>query len=164
MTFKADTRRVMMFRQDLTNIPHYPLPSPYTIGWYKDGDEQQWLVIKAASDQFHTADLAYFWQTYGEHQALLAQRQVYLYDGAGKAVGTVTAWFETLAGQRYGKVNWMLLAPEVQGTWFGQAPPFPDLSAFARISPLLCPPLYFDRPDSGHQLVSPVWICPVNSE
>ena len=104
-----------MFRQDLANIPHYPLPSPYTIGWYKEGDEQQWLAIKAESDQLHTADLAYFWQTYGEHQALLSQRHVYLYDGSGKAVGTVTAWFETLAGQRYGKVNWMLLAPEVQG-------------------------------------------------
>jgi GNAT superfamily N-acetyltransferase len=115
MTFKAGTRRVMMVRHDLEDIPQYSLPSPYTIGWYKEGDEQHWLAIKAQADRFHTADLAYFWQTYGEHQTWLSQWQVYLYDSAGKAVGTVTAWFETLAGRTYGKINWMLLVPEVQG-------------------------------------------------
>jgi GNAT superfamily N-acetyltransferase len=121
MTFKAETKRVMMLRTDLQNVPHYPLPSPYQTGWYKEGDEHQWLAIKAQSDQFHTADMAYFLQTYSEHRALLAQRQVYLYDAAGKAVGTVTAWFEELAGKTYGKINWMLLVPEVQGIGLSKA-------------------------------------------
>ena len=105
----------MMLRPDLHKLPQHPLPSPYTIGWYKEGDEHQWLAIKAQSDRLHTADLAYFIQTYSEHRALLSQRQMYLYDAGGKAVGTVTAWFEKLAGKTYGKINWMLLVPTVQG-------------------------------------------------
>jgi GNAT superfamily N-acetyltransferase len=121
MTFQPGTKRVMMLRPDLHKIPHHPLPSPYTIDWYKEGDEHQWLAIKAQSDRFHTADLAYFIQTYSEHRALLSQRQMYLYDAGGKAVGTVTAWFEKLAGKTYGKINWMLLAPEVQGLGLSKA-------------------------------------------
>jgi len=121
MAFQPGTKRVMMLRPDLQNIPKHPLHSPYTIGWYKEGDEQQWLEIKAESDQFHTADLDYFLQTYGEHRALLPQRQMYLYDAGGKAVGTVTAWFEKLAGKTYGKINWMLLVPEVQGFGLSKA-------------------------------------------
>jgi len=115
MTFQPGTKRVMMLRPNLQSIPQHFLPSLYTIGWYKEGDEQQWLGIKARSDQFHTADLNYFIQTYAEHRALLPQRQIYLYDAKGTAVGTVTAWFENLAGKTYGKINWMLLVPEVQG-------------------------------------------------
>jgi GNAT superfamily N-acetyltransferase len=114
MTFQSGTKRVMMLRSDLHNIHPHPLPPPYTIGWYKEGDEHHWLEIKGQSDQFHTADLAYFIQTYSEQRALLSQRQMYLYDAAGKAVGTVTAWFENRAGKTYGKINWMLLLPEVQ--------------------------------------------------
>jgi GNAT superfamily N-acetyltransferase len=115
MTFQPGTKRVMMLRPDLHKIPQHPLLSPYTIGWYKEGNEHHWLEIKAQSDRFHTADLSYFTQTYNEHRALLSQRQMYLYDAGGKAVGTVTAWFENLAGKMYGKINWMLLVPKVQG-------------------------------------------------
>ena len=115
MTFQPSTKRVIMLRPHLHNIPQHPLLSSYTIDWYKDGDEYHWLEIKAQSDQFHAADLAYFIQTYGEHRALLPERQIYLYDAAGKPVGTVTAWFEKLAGKTYGKINWMLLVPEAQG-------------------------------------------------
>ena len=111
----------MMLRPDLYKIPQHPLPSPYTIGWYKEGDEHKWLEIKARSDRFHTADLAYFLQTYNEHRAFLAQRQIYLYDAGGKGVGTVTAWFEILSGKRYGKINWMLLVPEAQGLGLSKA-------------------------------------------
>src|SRR6185436_18840371 len=115
MTFQPGTKRVMMLRPDLHKIPQHPLPSSYRIGWYKEGDEHHWLEIKAQSDRFHTADLSYFTQTYNEHRALHSQRQMYLYDAGGKAVGTVTAWFENLAGKTYGKINWMLLVPTVQG-------------------------------------------------
>lgn len=121
MTFQPGTKRVMMLRPDLNNIHPYPLPPPYTIAWYKEGDEQHWLEIKAQSDRFHTADLDYFIQTYRMQRALLSQRQMYLYDAAGKAVGTVTAWFENRAGKTHGKINWMLLLPEVQGLGLSKA-------------------------------------------
>ena len=121
MAFQSETKRVMMLRPDLQNIPQHSLSSPYTIGWYKEGDEHQWLEIKARSGPFHTADLDYFLQTYGEHRDLLPERQMYLYPAEGKAVGTVTAWFERLDGKTYGKINWMLLVPEVQGFGLSKA-------------------------------------------
>jgi GNAT superfamily N-acetyltransferase len=73
------------------------------------------MRIKTASDVHHTAPAGFFAQTYGEHRDLLPQRQAFLCDGRGEAVGTVTAWFEDIRGTRHGKVNWMLLAPSAQG-------------------------------------------------
>jgi GNAT superfamily N-acetyltransferase len=105
----------MMVRPDLHDLPRYALPEPYRIRWHADGDDGRWTEIKTVSDLHHTAPAGFFTQTYGAHRDLLPQRQAFLCDGHGEAVGTVTAWFEELSGTRYGKVNWMLLAPAVQG-------------------------------------------------
>jgi GNAT superfamily N-acetyltransferase len=105
----------MMLRPSLDDFPQYSLPRPFTIRWYQEGDEQHWLAIKASSDQFHHADLTYYQNTYGAHADLLPQRQAFLCDGVAQPIGTTTAWFEDFAGQRYGKVNWVLIVPEAQG-------------------------------------------------
>jgi GNAT superfamily N-acetyltransferase len=107
--------QVIMLRPSLDDFPQYSLPNPFTIRWYQTGDEQHWLAIKARSDHFHQADLAYYQSIYGAHAELLPQRQAFLYDGAGQPIGTTTAWFEDFAGQHYGKVNWVLIVPEAQG-------------------------------------------------
>jgi GNAT superfamily N-acetyltransferase len=113
--------RVTMVRPSLDGVPSLPAPAPYRIRWYAEGDEETWLRIKAASDVYHRAPADFFAQTYGEHRDLLGERQAFLCDGDGKAVGTVTAWFEEIDGLRYGKVNWMLLEPRAQG--FGLSKP-----------------------------------------
>jgi GNAT superfamily N-acetyltransferase len=109
------TDRVMMIRRDLTDLPRFSAPSPYRIRWYGEGDDARWMRIKAASDVVHATPDGYFGQTFGDHRELLPERQLYLCDGAGEAVGTVTAWFEDLDGMRFGKVNWMLITPPAQG-------------------------------------------------
>ena len=110
----------MMLRPDLHKIPQHPLPSPYTIGWYKEGDDINGWRLRPNQICF-IPPISPIYQTYSEHRALLSQRQMYLYDAGGKAFGTVTAWFEKLAGRTYGKINWMLLVPEVQGLGLSKA-------------------------------------------
>jgi GNAT superfamily N-acetyltransferase len=107
--------RVLMVRQHLDDLPRFPVPEPYGIRWYAEGDDDRWMQIKAASDVHHSAPADFFAQTYGRHRELLTQRQAFLCDAAGEAVGTVTAWFEEIDGVRYGKVNWMLISPVAQG-------------------------------------------------
>lgn len=115
MTFKAGTKRVMMIRPTLEAIPAHTFPSGYHIAWYRPGDEQHWLTIKARADAYHEADAGYFWETYGAERDQLPLRQAYLYGPEDGPIGTLTAWFEDLDGRRYGKINWMLLLPEAQG-------------------------------------------------
>lgn len=107
--------QVMMLRRSLDDIPQYALSRPFSIRWFQAGDEQHWLAMKARSDLFHHADLAYYQSTYGDYAHLLPARQAFLCDGAGQPIGTTTAWFENYAGQQYGKVNWVFIVPEAQG-------------------------------------------------
>lgn len=107
--------QVPMLRPSLDDFPHYALPHPFTIRWYRQGDEQHWLAMKARSDHFHQADLTYYRNTYGAHADLLPQRQAFLCDGAAQPIGTATAWFEEFDDQHYGKVNWVFIVPEGQG-------------------------------------------------
>jgi GNAT superfamily N-acetyltransferase len=105
----------MMVRQSLDGFPDYPLPPPYSVRWYQPGDERHWLALKARADRFHQADAAYYQQTYGPWAHLLPERQAFLCDGAGQPIGSTTAWFEDFSDQRYGKINWVFIVPEVQG-------------------------------------------------
>src|SRR5262245_50574199 len=107
--------QIIMIRPSLHDFPHYPLPRPFTVRWYQDGDEQHWLAMKARADHFHQADLAYYQQTYGPYAHLLPDRQAFLCDETSSPIGTTTAWFEDVGGQRFGKVNWVFLVPEAQG-------------------------------------------------
>src|SRR5205823_14626142 len=53
--------------------------------------------------------------TVGTDSALLAQRQCYLIDQAGKVIGTATAWFnDDFDGRRTGRVHWVAIVPEYQ--------------------------------------------------
>jgi GNAT superfamily N-acetyltransferase len=105
----------MMVRPHLDDLPRFNLAEPYRIRWHTDGDDRRWMQIKQVSDRHHAAPPDFFAQTYGEHRDLLTERQAFLCDGTGEAIGTVTAWFEELGGARHGKVNWMLMLPWVQG-------------------------------------------------
>ncbi len=104
-----------MIRQTLDDVPRFQPAAPYRIRWHLEGDDERWMALKAGSDVHHLAPPGFFAQTYGEHRDLLPQRQAFLCAGDGEVVGTVTAWFEDMGGTRHGKVNWMLMAPSVQG-------------------------------------------------
>lgn len=128
MPAEVSRGQIMMLRPSLDGFPDYPLPHPFTLRWYQPGDEQQWLAMKARADHYHRADLDYYQQTYGAHAHLLPDRQVFLCSGAGRSIGTATAWFEDLEGRQYGRVNWVLIIPEAQGCGLAK----PLMSAIVR--------------------------------
>ena len=43
---------VTMIRDDLVHIPQFHLPQGYAIRWYQDGDEDLWLKVQRASEDY----------------------------------------------------------------------------------------------------------------
>ena len=117
--FKKETPQdnlpVRMIRPNLDNIPEYDLPPSYTIRHYQPGDELAWERIHVEADQYNPVTPELFQQQFGQDVKLLAERQFYLCDAAGQAIGTASAWLDIYQGQPYGRVHWVALVPSRQG-------------------------------------------------
>jgi len=105
-----------MIREGLEDIPQFAVPPPLTVRWYRRGDEETWLRIQMAADKYSTFHPRKFEEEFGRDEQLLKQRQCYLCDGEGNEIGTTTAWFnDHYHGQRFGRVHWAAIVPEMQG-------------------------------------------------
>src|SRR5207248_4802613 len=52
---------------------------------------------------------------------LLVERQCYLLNAFGQAIGTGTAWFnDNFEGKSFGRVHWLAILPEFQGRGLGK--------------------------------------------
>jgi len=107
---------VMMVRGDLEGIPHFELPEPYRVRPYRPGDAETWRRIQAASDRFGTFPPEKFARVFGTDESVLAARQLYLCDGEGEAIGTMSAWFgESEEWRDWGRLHWVAVVPKHQG-------------------------------------------------
>jgi GNAT superfamily N-acetyltransferase len=114
--------RVSMVREQLEDLPCFPVPSPFTIRYHAPGDIATWLAIQQAADQYQAVDPALFARAFGTDEAALRERQCFLCDGAGQAVGTATAWFnDDYHGRACGRVHWLAVIPSLQGKGLGKA-------------------------------------------
>src|SRR5262245_43658372 len=108
---------VMMSRDDLENIPQFALPTPYQARCYQPGDEESWLKIQIEADKFSdflTPEL--FAGDFGTDPQILAERQFYLLDQLGAAIGTATGWsYDGYRDPSYGRIHWVAILPEYQG-------------------------------------------------
>jgi GNAT superfamily N-acetyltransferase len=114
----ADSRDVpvRMIRADLENVPPVSVPDGFALKWYVPGDEKDWLRIHRDAEKFLQVTEETFRTEFGNDAALPAQRQCYLADNCGKAVGTASAWFtDDCNGERYGRVHWIAVLPGYQG-------------------------------------------------
>jgi len=113
--------RVSMVREHLEDLPCFPVPSPFTIRYYAPGDSATWLAIQQAAEQYQAVDQALFTRAFGTDEAALRERQCFLCDGAGQAVGTATAWFhDDYHGRACGRVHWVAVIPSLQGKGLGK--------------------------------------------
>ncbi|MBU4200971.1 MAG: GNAT family N-acetyltransferase [Kiritimatiellae bacterium] len=112
---KPDILPVSMVCEKLDNIPQHQLPAPYSLRWFKKGDEKIWFDIQMVICYYKVSpDL--FAQEFGNDFDELSRRQLFLCDAAGKIVGTATAWFNPdYRGRPYGRIHWVGILPEVQG-------------------------------------------------
>jgi GNAT superfamily N-acetyltransferase len=107
---------VTMIRDDLEGIPQFPLPPGYTIRWYQDGDEELWLEIERASEEYIEITHGLFMEWHGDHLSKLKDRMFFLLDPEMKAIGTATAWFlDEYGGKPYGRVGWVAIVPDMRG-------------------------------------------------
>lgn len=91
-------------------------PPPFSIRWYQPGDEDAWVSIWNAADALRRYNRERFEREFGGDAAVLRQRQCYLCDAAGRAVGTATAWYnDDYHGMRWGQIHWVAIIPQMQG-------------------------------------------------
>lgn len=107
---------VDMVRQDLERIPFHPLPPGYSVRWHRPGDRALWVAIWAAAEKRLAITCQLYAKEFGADRALLADRQFFLLDGQGEAVGTATAWFGGPGrGREMGRIHWVAIVPALQG-------------------------------------------------
>src|ERR1700720_4267014 len=105
-----------MLRENLDNVPDFPLPSGFALRWYQSGDEENWFRIQSRADEYNQITPELYQRQFGADQRLLAERQCYLLDSRGAAIGTGTAWFnDDFEGAKFGRVHWVAIVPEFQG-------------------------------------------------
>jgi len=103
---------VKMTRADLEGLPQFELPAPYSLRLYDAGDKANWVTIHELSDDLQIVTPETFDKSFAGDEAGLKQRQYYLCDGNGAAIGTATAWYDDPA---IGRVHWVAIVPAHQG-------------------------------------------------
>jgi len=107
---------VTMTRANLDDIPQYPLPEPYTIRLYREGDEAEFERIWLSADVQGQAYRGLFEKEFRGRIDQVPARMLFLADGRGEPAGTATAWFnDDWEGGRWGVVHWVAIHPAHQG-------------------------------------------------
>jgi GNAT superfamily N-acetyltransferase len=108
---------VWMIRDNLDDLPSFPLPQRFSIRWYQTGDRAIWENIQKRCEydpRPFPQDL--FERGFGANPAALPERMVFLLDKAQRPIGTATAWLdENFDGKLYGRVHWVAIVEEFQG-------------------------------------------------
>lgn len=106
---------IKMTRENLDGVPDCALPAGYSIRWFRPGDKDVWLKIQSLADEYNKVTPGLFDEEFGSDVRVLSERQCFLCDGDGNAVGTASAWFGEHDGQSLGRIHWVAIIPEHQG-------------------------------------------------
>ena len=113
--------KLLMTREDAP-YPVYALPAGYSFRMYHDGMERHWARIESSVGEFPNEDsaLAYFEREFLIDRESLYRRMIFVCDGSGTPVGTITAWYGDLFGDRRGKLHWFAVTPSEQNKGLGR--------------------------------------------
>ena len=106
---------IQMARADLGDIPQYALPEPFHFRLFAPGDAHTWVAVQDAADSLNTIDQALFQRQFGSDLPAMPQRCFFLCNEHGEAIGTATAWYKDVEGERVGLVHWVAIVPDYQG-------------------------------------------------
>jgi GNAT superfamily N-acetyltransferase len=105
-----------MVRSDLEGIPQHALGAPWRLRMYRPGDVANWVRIESAAERYREITPRLFERQFGMDPGELGERQFYLCDEDGEAIGTATAWHSMdEQGENWGRVHWVCIVPEWQG-------------------------------------------------
>ena len=106
-------------RDDLENLPVYPLPEGYRFVFWQPGDERAWLDIEGPAGEFDTDEQGMVkWNKYfAPHTDELGHRMVFIEDAQGRKVATASAYFDVRGkdSRDVGYLHWVAVHPDAQG-------------------------------------------------
>lgn len=110
-------------RENLRDIPDYPLAEGYRIRSYRPGDCKAWVRIwQAASLRgWDWATDETFNNDFGSDLKSMPKRCLFVVTDDGTEVATTTAWHQRVRGVRWGQVHWFATVPDHQGRGLGKA-------------------------------------------
>ena len=107
---------VSMIRDNLDDIPQFPVPPGFSIRWFREGDESIWHEIQSVSELHLEITPDLFAKEFGSDKSILGERQFFLFDGRQRSIGTATAWSDnSYRGLEHGRVGWVAVVPEMRG-------------------------------------------------
>jgi GNAT superfamily N-acetyltransferase len=110
------SEELYMVREDLDDLPAFPLPPGFSIGWHQPGDEQAWVELQAPFYGPGAITLDTFYKWFGTDLDAHSHRIAYLVDPTGRMVGTAAAWtYDGFRGPEWGRVHWVAVAGDHQG-------------------------------------------------
>ena len=105
-----------MIRPSLADFPRYALPPGYHFRAYQPGDDRIWTEIQMAAEPFIKFDDTMFSREFGDRLAALADRMFFIETDAGRAVGSITAWWDDdwRNSGDWGRIHWVVIHPDFQ--------------------------------------------------
>jgi GNAT superfamily N-acetyltransferase len=112
----SQPQEIFLIRQNLENIPDFPLPEPFTMRNYVIGDEENWFNIYKAADKYNKIYSSMFKEYFGADEVKLGRRQFYICNESDEAIATATSWYNPdYHGVHIGRVHWVAVHPDYQG-------------------------------------------------
>lgn len=105
-----------MIREDMENIPDFPIPKGFAVRNYRRSEGYIWTRIQKAADPYIKIDDELFVREFKRDLLAMEDRSFYLTTDAGEEIGTITAWWQPdMNGKTWGQVHWVAIHPDYQG-------------------------------------------------
>jgi GNAT superfamily N-acetyltransferase len=106
---------VRMIRENMENIPQFPVPEGFAIRNYRRNEGHIWTRIVKAAEPYIDIDDGLFDREFGHHLSVMTDRSFYLTTDTGEEIGTTTAWWQDVDGEVWGQIHWVAVHPDYQG-------------------------------------------------
>ena len=103
---------VRMIREDMENIPQFPIPEGFAIRNYRRGERYIWTRIQKAAEPYIDIDDGLFMREFKRDLLAMEDRSFYLTTDTGEEIGTITAWRQD---EGWGQIHWVAIHPDYQG-------------------------------------------------
>ena len=83
-----------MVRDNLGDVPCYPLPEEFALRTFRPGDEATWVAIHQDAEKFIDVTRETFDRNFGHDLEAMKNRCFLLVAPGGRDVGTGPAWYD----------------------------------------------------------------------
>jgi len=107
---------VRMIRENMENIPQFPIPKGFAIRNYRPDEGHIWTRIQRAAEPYIDIDDGLFIREFKRDFPAMADRSFFLTTDTGAEIGTITAWWQPdIDGKTWGQIHWVAVHPDYQG-------------------------------------------------